>query len=343
MTTVLITGGHAGLGWAAASTLASGEHADIVLAGRDLERVAAAAQRLREQYEIEVTPLRVDLSSLDSVRAAAAQVRGMIADGTLAPFQALICNAGAQFLGPVSYSADGYEETFAINHLGHFLLVDLLLDCVADGGRVVFTASGTHDPDTIDGKLAGAAVEPDAVALANEGKNGKQPISGGKRYATSKLCTILFSYELDRRLKRAHQPLSSIAFEPGWIPETGLIRTAPFAQWLSRTALAKWIVKTIGVPIGSLPFSGAALASLALDKRFATASGKYFQSRNGTLIEARSSKTSYDEKKAASLWEDSERLVRLTGSERSNRLQFPLVSESSTRQSLSSTREAIAR
>jgi hypothetical protein len=186
----------------------------------------------------------------------------------------------------------------------------------------VFTASGTHDPDTMDGKMVGAAVEPDAVALANEGRNGRKPISGGKRYATSKLCTILFSYELDRRLKRVHQSLSSIAFDPGLIPETGLGRTAPaFVQWLARTALMKWILKTIGVTMGSLPFSGAALASIAIDERFATTSGKYIQSKNGTPSEARSSKDSYDEKNAAKLWEDSERLVHLKASERPLRLQ----------------------
>jgi len=301
MATVLITGGHAGLGWVAASKLASEKHVDILLAGRDLDKIEAAARQLREMYGVKATSLSLDLASLDSVRAAAEGVRGMIASGTLSPLQAFICNAGAQFRGPISYSVDGYEETFAINHLGHFLLVELLLDCVADGGRVVFTASGTHDPDTMDGKAVGAAVEPDAEALANEGKDGRKSISGGKRYATSKLCTMLFSYELDRRLKRAQQPVSSIAFDPGLIPETGLGRTAPaFARWLSRTGLMKWILKKIGVTMGSLPFSGAALASVAMDDKFANASGKYFQSKNGTLIEARSSKTSYDQRRLPS-------------------------------------------
>jgi hypothetical protein len=174
----------------------------------------------------------------------------------------------------------------------------------------------------MDGKIVGAAVEPDAEALASEGKNGKKPIPGGKRYTTSKLCTILFSYELDRRLKSAHQPLSSIAFDPGLMLETRLGRTAPaFAQWLSRTVLVKWTLKKIGVTMGSLHFSGPALASIALDQRFATASGKYIQSNNGMLMETRSSKTSYDQAKAAKLWEDSERLVDLKAGERPNRLQ----------------------
>jgi hypothetical protein len=79
-------------GWvgAAASTLASDKHADLVLAGRDLERLSAAAQQLRDRYGIRVTPLLLDLASLDSVPAAAAEVRSMIAAGTVAPFQALL-------------------------------------------------------------------------------------------------------------------------------------------------------------------------------------------------------------------------------------------------------------
>ena len=103
-------------------------------------------------------------------------------------------------------------------------------------------------------------------------------------------------------MKAAGQPIASIAFDPGLIPETGLVRTAPgFVQWLSRTQLMKWFLKKIGVTMGSLSFSGAALAALATDTAFAHASGKYLQSNNGRLSEVRSSKVSYDQTKAAKL------------------------------------------
>ena len=94
----------------------------------------------------------------------------------------MLCNAGAQFRGPISYSKDGFEETFAINHLGHFLMVNLLLDCLTENGGVVFTASGTHDPETMDGKMVGKAIEPDAILLANEGKQGSSRVQA--EYAT---------------------------------------------------------------------------------------------------------------------------------------------------------------
>jgi NAD(P)-dependent dehydrogenase (short-subunit alcohol dehydrogenase family) len=316
MQTVLITGGHTGLGFEVASQLAA-KKVNLVLAGRDSCKIDEAASALRTRYGVEVSTVVLDLASLKSVRAAANTIQERVSIGELDPLAALLCNAGAQFHGSISYSKDGFEDTFAINHLGHFLLVNLLLDSVAEDGRIVFTASGTHDPDTMDGKSIGAAAEPDAFALANEGKQGKQPISGGKRYSTSKLCTMQFAYELDRRLRKAHKSIASIAFDPGLIPETGLGRTAPaFVLWLSRTTLLKWLLKTIGVTMGSIQFSGKSLAQLAVDSAFAQSSGHYYQSRNGSLVEPRSSKVSYDEQKAAKLWKDSEALVGLKPSEK---------------------------
>ena len=265
---------------------------------------------------MQVKALQLDLASFSSVRLAVRELHEWIAAAEVPPLDALLCNAGAQFRGPISYSKDGYEETFATNHLGHFLLVDLLIDNLSKTGRVVFTASGTHDPDTMDGKMVGRAVEPNAHELAIDGKDGKKPISGGQRYATSKLCTILFAYELNRRLKKNHSAISSIAFDPGLIPETGLMRTAPaLVGRLMRTSSAKWLMRKLGVTMGSLSFSGDSLARIAIDPEFAHSAGQYLQSTNGSLIEARSSKASYDEDPARRLWSDSEELVQLQPSE----------------------------
>ncbi len=201
MPTILMTGGHAGLRLVAAQTLATRFDSDLILTGRNPERVEGAARQLRETTGVSVDVVELDLNSLASVRTGVGQCKALLQsgrpdDGRLG---GIVCNAGAQFHGPVSYSADGYEETFAGNCLGHFLLVNLMLDSVAQDGRVVWTSSGTHDPASMDGRSVGAAVEPDARALARQGRNDK-PISGGRRYATSKLCVILYAYELDRRL-----------------------------------------------------------------------------------------------------------------------------------------------
>ena len=317
MATILITGGHAGIGLACSEELASRPDTDLVLAGRSMDRMEEVAKRLRASHGGKVDTLALDMSSLASVRSAAQHLRAMLERKEIAPLQSVICNAGGQFRGPISYSADGYEETFATNHLGNFLLVNLLLDQIAKNGRIVFTASGTHDPDTIDGRMVGRAAEPNAVALANDGKNGAKPLSGGVRYTTSKLCTILFAYELDRRLRRAGSSIASIAFDPGSIPETGLLRTMPRpVQWLTKTAALKSLMKRMGVTQGSIAFSGASLARITADPAFAKKSGSYLQSDDGRLIERRSSTVSYDEAKAARLWQDSETLVQLQSAER---------------------------
>ena len=265
MPTVLITGGHAGIGLECAKQLASGPRLNLVLAGRSIERMEPIAQQLRTSYGVKVATLKLDTSSLISVREAAEEFRALLDAGKVDSFRALLCNAGGRHEGPITYSPDGYETTFATNCLGHFLLVELLVRRIGDGGRIVFTASGTHDPDTKDGKMVGVAAEPDALALANEGKDGTKPLSAGKRYSTSKLCIILSAYELDRRLRRVGSSIASVAFDPGSIPETGLLRTMPKpVQVLGKTCLLKALMKRLGVTQSSVGFSGAYLARLLL-------------------------------------------------------------------------------
>ena len=311
MPTALITGGHGGIGYECARQLATGPRFNLILAGRHLTRVEPAAQRLRTEYNVQVTTLQMDTSSLASVRDAAARCRAMIDRGEVDALQAILCNAGSR-IEALNYTSDGYEETFATNHLGHFLLIELLIDRLADNGRVVVTASGTHDPETMDGKLVGAVVEPNAIALANDGKDGRKPTSAGKRYSTSKLCNILHAYELTRRLKSSGSSIASIAFDPGSTAGTGFLRGMPkLVQWLATTAFFGWLQRRLGITMGDLVFSGTSLGKIAADPAFANGSGKYFQSNDERLIEARSSKMSYDEQRATRLWNDSKKLVHL--------------------------------
>ena len=311
MTTVFITGGHSGIGLECCRELAA-RGVNLVLAGRSPARMQAVAEELRALRDIDVATVELDISSLASVRTAAATCGSMIERGAMQPLQAVLCNAGGRFDGPEKYSPEGYELTFATNCLGHFLLVELLLPMVAADGRVVFTASGTHDPDTMDGKMVGAVVEPNAATLANDGKNGAKPLSAGKRYSTSKLCTVMYAYELARRLDRAGSSIASIAYDPGSVPETGFLRDMPKpVQWLAKSSLMRWTSKRVGVTTSTAAFSGAALADIAVNKQYATGSGEYFQAREGTLSRTPSSTASYDEQRALALWNDTKRLVGL--------------------------------
>ena len=137
MPTAFITGGHAGIGLECARQLASHWKYNLVLAGRDLNRMEPVAQQLRSMYGIRVDTLKLDTSSLESVRTAASQFRALLAGGGADSFKALLCNAGGRHEGPLTHSPEGYETTFATNCLGHFLLIELLESSLAaDGHRV---------------------------------------------------------------------------------------------------------------------------------------------------------------------------------------------------------------
>lgn len=196
------------------------------------------------------------------------------------------------------------------------LLVNLLIDCIENDGRIVFTASGTHDPNTRDGRAVGPAVEPDAWKLAKVGADGGKPLSSGVRYATAKLCVMLFAYELHRRLRRSGSEIASIAFDPGSVSGTSFLRGAPPPlRFIAGTSFAKRLMKRAGITVGSLDVSGASLAKLAADTAYADGSGKYFQVNDGSFGEKRSATISYDEVRAAKLWDDSKKLVGLTTEE----------------------------
>lgn len=321
MATILITGGHSGLGFECSKLLASTYRYNLILAGRSPERMQKVALELQRSYGVKVNVLEMDTSSLASVRSGVAQCLALLDNEEIDSLQGIICNAGVRLNGTVSYTVDGYEKTFATNYLGHTLLVELLIDRVATNGRVVFTSSGTHDPDTADGKTMRVAAEYNAIELANTGKDGKKPISSGKLYSTSKLYIILYAYELDRRLKKAAVSVSSIAFDPGATFDTGFLRNMPKpVQWLAGTSFMHWVMKQSGITLGDLVFSGQFLAKVAADPTYSNVSGKYFQSSDGNLIERRSSKLSYDEQRAKKIWNDTKALIHLQPNEASKKL-----------------------
>lgn len=159
----------------------------------------------------------------------------------------------------------------------------------------------------------GKGAVPDAKALARQRWDG-DAISGGRRYATSKLCIIMYAYELNKRLRRAGATISSIAYDPVFLPDFGMgIAT----RAIFRTSLVKFILRKLGMTMGQMPLSGEPLGILCREQALADCSGEYFHSKNGALSATRSSVASYQEGTAAKLWSDSEELVRLTDSERS--------------------------
>ncbi|WP_210605179.1 SDR family NAD(P)-dependent oxidoreductase [Brevibacterium oceani] len=309
MSTILITGGHSGIGLAAVRNLARLGH-DLILAGRSVTRMQPVRDEIAASHGIDVSMIEVDMSSLASVRTVPEQLATLSDTGTLQELDALVCNAGGRFDGEITYSPEGYEMTFATNYLGNVLLIDLLTPFLAEHGRIIITASGTHDRDSTDGKMVGAAVEPDAFALAYSGRDGRTPLSAGKRYSTSKLCTIMHIYELDRRLRQQGSTVHAIAYDPGLVPGTGFLRDMPkIVRRISRTALVTRLSSAFGGIVSDVEFSGRSLAALAVEPQFAERTGEYFQANLGALTAVRSAHQSYDRPLARALWDDAHRLV----------------------------------
>ena len=205
-----------------------------------------------------------------------------------------------------------------MNHVGHFLLVNLLLRRLAahTPARVMIVASGVHDP-----KLRTGMPKPDIGhfdVLAQTGGPRADAFEPRVAYVNSKLCNLWFAYELVRRLAAAgltskERPISVNAYEPGLVPGSGLAREYPPAlRWIWHRVLpAVARVATRFTPmINAADTAGEALARLVLDPSLERISGKYFPSHS-RWGEAPSSDASYDQTRAAALWEASVRFTRL--------------------------------
>jgi NAD(P)-dependent dehydrogenase (short-subunit alcohol dehydrogenase family) len=118
--TVIITGGNSGLGYECAkSILTSMRGWGVVIAGRNKQRITEAAKRLEAIVpNSQVEALSLDLASLKSIRNFIEEFTAQ----DLPPLRAVVCNAGIQVVSGTTFTEDGFETTFAVNHLGHFLL-----------------------------------------------------------------------------------------------------------------------------------------------------------------------------------------------------------------------------
>jgi NAD(P)-dependent dehydrogenase (short-subunit alcohol dehydrogenase family) len=293
MKTVVVTGATSGLGRRTAERLARDPSLHVVGTGRS----ADATVRILRGTAIE--PLPLNLGSQEDVARFAAE----LCTGDRPPLAALIANAGIQVTSP-TISADGFEATFAVNHLGHVALIARLLAAGAlpRGSRIVLVASGTHDPDLRTGMPAPRIAS--ARELATPAPDTESAVTAGRRrYTTSKLANVLTTYELARRLEP--RGVTVTAFDPGLMPGTGLARDA---SPLERVAFATVMRAMVVLPGVSTPARAAReLARMATDPGYAGVTGRYVSIDR----ERSSSRQSYDERLQHALWTESLELLGL--------------------------------
>ena len=273
--TCLITGGSDGIGYAAARQMAH-IGATVVIVGRNDLKTAAAVERIiGETGNREVHYVLADLSSQRDVHRLADQMKQQISR-----LDVLVNNAGAIFLSN-RRSVDGIEMTFALNHLGYFLLTTLLLDLLKDStpARIVNVSSSSH-------WSAGNFRLED---LPKPGSN-----LGYRAYGRSKLCNILFTYELARRLEGSGVTVN--ALHPGLV-RTGIAR--------NNGLLGRVVNFFIGVRGVDATKGAETLNYLAASPEVEGTTGKFFVD----CCAVPSSALSYDAGLASDLWGLSDRLT----------------------------------
>jgi NAD(P)-dependent dehydrogenase (short-subunit alcohol dehydrogenase family) len=211
---VVITGAsHGGLGGHTALYLASGKPAEIILLGRSLDKVSPVMSQIQETSEkTTVRFVEVDLSSLSSVRAAAAEIKS-----TTSKLDVLINNAGimgAKF----SLTPENVESHFGTNHIGHFLLTNLLLPALeasGSGARIINVSSAMYQFSPI--------------RFEDYNFSNGTAYNAWEAYGQSKTANILFSVALAKKL--ANKGIKSYSLHPGVIQATGLTAGVDPAAW----------------------------------------------------------------------------------------------------------------
>ena len=284
----VVTGANTGLGFDTAAELAA-RGASIVLAVRDVEKGEDAAARIiatSPGADVAVQPL--DLSSLDSVRAAADDLRAGHDRIDL-----LINNAGVMYT-PKGTTADGFELQFGTNHLGHFALTGLLLDrlLAVAGSRVVTVSSVGH---RIRSRI-------DFDDLQSE-----RSYSRVAAYGRSKLANLLFTYELQRRLAAAGSSTTALAAHPG-LSNTDLVRNSPHLLRAANALYGRFVSQSAAM--GALSTLRAATDPAAQGGQYYGPDG--FRELRGHPVVVESSKQSHDADMQRRLWTDSEELTGVT-------------------------------
>ncbi len=294
---IVMTGATAGLGAHALEDIASRPDTRVVIGARGTGRLVPPG--------VEIIPL--DLASLASVRQFAETLMWRLAGTRI---DILVLNAGMQSSTNKARSDDGYELTFAVNHLAHYLLARLLLPAMAKDGRLVITTSETHDPAITP--IAPKILEPHRLAFPDKSGFG----SGIRAYAASKLCNLLTAQSLAGLDEVKKRRITVIAFSPGLTGGTSLGRDSPrlmrvFVMLLMHTVFRLVSFFRPEYVIGSPERSGEALAEVSLGEITPPPGRIYVSLVKGEPIFPNPSELARSRDAQDRLWRDSAAMVGL--------------------------------
>jgi NAD(P)-dependent dehydrogenase (short-subunit alcohol dehydrogenase family) len=292
-TTAVVTGPSVGgIGHATALELAR-HGARVVLAGRSPAKLVEAEVAIRRAVpDAELVPVTLDLSDLSSVRRAAEEITAL---GSL---HRLVNNAGIMAT-PYRRTVDGLEQQLATNHFGPFLLTGLLLPALISGGE------SAHGARVVTVSSIGHRMAPKAPLgdPHRETRYLRWPT-----YGQTKLANLLFTYELDRRLRAATLPVRALAAHPGFVSSHLITNGSSFGP-LSRILDAAYPVISQKPDRGAWPSLMAATADLPGGTYVGPSGPAELQGRPRVV---RSNRLSHDRDAQRRLWEISERTTGVT-------------------------------
>ena len=286
MKTVVMTGGTAGFGAFAAQRISDTPNAKLILGARGTKNSS-----------IDTLPL--DLARLSNVRSFVQALTKKL-DGT--KIDILILNVGAQFGNTKHRTEDGFESTFAINHLAHYLLLRLLTPSLAQNATVVITTSDVHDPNM--NPLGPKKLDPETLAHPHD--KGKGFIPGFRAYSSSKLCDLLTARAFEASTEAQTNGMRVIAYNPGLTPDTSLYRAWP---WWGKLMMAVASAVRPLAGINTIEQAGNAIADLGLGMIVPPTGRIYASLVKGRLTWPDPSELAQSDTAMKELWVDSAYMV----------------------------------
>ncbi len=228
----------------------------VIIASRTQKTGQATSKELLELNKGDAKFMKLDLADQQSVRSFA---QSYIDDEL--PLDVLILNAGVS--ETVLQHAEGVELTIATNHLGHFLLTQLLRPIMKPGGRVVIVSSSLHNTDARGG--------PNLDLEDLDCHKNPDDYNGQTQYRNSKLLNVLFFKQLTKELKDSG--ITVACMNPGWIRQTNLARNYGFFTNVLATTVSFFMPKTV---VRTVEQGADVIVSLAIGPQYIEQTGVYY-------------------------------------------------------------------
>ena len=321
---ILITGGNSGIGLFAIINLLKKKNNLYVVIKSELRKnefLKTIEKYFDKNYLSKYLNIieNCDLSNLENIK----KIKDYFISKKIF-LDVFVLNAGLQYTGSFypKVSKQGIELTFAVNHLAHFYLVNILKDLVRDKeeSRIIITSSDVHDPKSSGGNIGKKAGLNNLVDFRKKVTGQFLNFNADESYKNSKLCNILFAKELAKKLKISSSKISVITWAPGLVipnDDSGFFRYSKRFNLFGYLIFSKVAKNILGIS-ESLENAGKILSQIVLDSNlnnvgFIYLSNKLIDRKKHKLVESNVSDEANSDELASKLWILSEEICRSFG------------------------------